>query len=277
MPHIKITPEVAETLRRSTINENILTLPADLPRPLYEAVNAVIENAGGKWKRGKGHRFEPGGIASLMASLDSGESRDRIKDRQAFYTPDVIASDIAMFGCVDGKTVLEPSCGGGSLIRAAIHHGAARVVGLELDEPTADATRLAVQSSHPDFPVSIQCADFLTQDTTFLGQFDTVLMNPPFSKDQDLAHIMHAWQFVKPGGILVALTSPGWTFSTRGPRGKFAEWLKNMSDGDTLHEQLPDAQFGRTTIQVVRLVINKPRETAVQSSLGRLRKICKPS
>ena len=38
---------------------------------------------------------------------------------------------------------------------------------------------------------------------------DCVLMNPPFSKGQDVAHILHALKFLKPGGRLVALCAAG--------------------------------------------------------------------
>jgi 16S rRNA G1207 methylase RsmC len=34
-------------------------------------------------------------------------------------------------------------------------------------------------------------------------------MNPPFSRGQDVAHILHALKFLKPGGRLVALCAAG--------------------------------------------------------------------
>jgi 16S rRNA G1207 methylase RsmC len=40
-------------------------------------------------------------------------------------------------------------------------------------------------------------------------QYDAVVMNPPFEKWQDIAHIQHALQFVKPGGKVVAICAGG--------------------------------------------------------------------
>lgn len=268
MPHVSIPDTIAAILRRSTIDGDILHLPEQLAPKDYVTVKKIVENAGGKWKRGKGHVFQPGGIQRLLASLESGTARDTIKDRQAFYTPRVIASDMALFACCDGKTVLEPSCGGGSLIKACIEKGASRIVGIEIDEPTFSATSIAFGAAYPDFPLSIHNADFLEVDTKFLGQFDRVVMNPPFTRDADLKHVLHAWQFVAPGGRLVALTSPGWTFSTRGTRGTFTDWMKDLQ-GE--HERLPDAEFGRATVQVVRIVVTKPGLTAAEKAMAAMR------
>ena len=37
------------------------------------------------------------------------------------------------------------------------------------------------------------------------GTFDRIVMNPPFSRDQDARHVNHAFSFLKPGGKLVAI------------------------------------------------------------------------
>lgn len=270
MPHVRIPPNIADIIRRSTIKDNVLHLPEQLSRGDYEVVKKTVENNGGRWKRGTGHVFDPGGIEKLLASLETGVARDSIKDRQAFYTPEPVASDMAQYAQCDGKTVLEPNIGGGNLVHPLIRMGAARIVGVEIDKPTLEHTEADLLARYPGTPMAFFHADFLTLDTKFLGTFDRVVMNPPFAKDADLDHIRHAWQFVKPGGRLVALTSPGWTFSERGKRGKFSTWLREL-DGE--HERLPDAEFGRTTIQVVRVVIEKPELTALESAMAELRAI----
>lgn len=45
----KRVPQVLDVLKRSTIAGNVLTLPDQLSRPLYEQVAKVITNCGGKW------------------------------------------------------------------------------------------------------------------------------------------------------------------------------------------------------------------------------------
>ncbi len=53
--------------------------------------------------------------------------------------------------------------------------------------------------------VTIKQRDFLTLTPDDLGTFDAVIMNPPFHMRADIRHIMHARQFLKPGGTLAAL------------------------------------------------------------------------
>ncbi|WP_344897990.1 methyltransferase, partial [Nonomuraea antimicrobica] len=60
--------------------------------------------------------------------------------------------------------------------------------------------------------VGLTTGDFLevTPDQ-YPAKFDRVLMNPPFSKGQDIQHVTHALRFLKPGGQLVAVMSTGVT------------------------------------------------------------------
>ena len=39
--------------------------------------------------------------------------------------------------------------------------------------------------------------------------FNAILMNPPFAKAADIAHILHARRFLAPGGRLVAICAGG--------------------------------------------------------------------
>jgi len=42
-----------------------------------------------------------------------------------------------------------------------------------------------------------------------LGEFDAIVMSPPFANAQDIDHIEHALTMLKPGGRLVALCANG--------------------------------------------------------------------
>ena len=50
--------------------------------------------------------------------------------------------------------------------------------------------------------------DFL-EHATEVGSFDRILMNPPFSKAQDIGHITRAADMLNPGGRLVAICAAG--------------------------------------------------------------------
>ena len=54
----------------------------------------------------------------------------------------------------------------------------------------------------------VECADFLAVGEN-LGEFDRVVMNPPFDRGNDLDHIKHAFALLAPGGRLVAVCANG--------------------------------------------------------------------
>lgn len=56
------------------------------------------------------------------------------------------------------------------------------------------------------------CADFLSLRPQNLEPYDLVVMNPPFDRERDLEHVVHALEFLKPGGQLFAIMSAGTEF-----------------------------------------------------------------
>jgi len=113
---VALTPEVTAILHRSKTVGNVLTLPDQLERKLYEAVNRVLLNAGAKWKRGVGHVFTDDAFrTTLSLALQTGKSIDEKELFQAFYTPAAVAQHLVELAGVANRTVLEPSVGEGSL------------------------------------------------------------------------------------------------------------------------------------------------------------------
>ena len=56
--------------------------------------------------------------------------------------------------------------------------------------------------------IRVHPGDFLEQNGN-LGQFDRIVMNPPFENGADIKHIQHAMKMLKPGGRLVAICANG--------------------------------------------------------------------
>lgn len=197
MDDAKVTPEVRAVLERSTIEGNILKLPDEqLARPLYEAVNKVLGNAGGVWNRGKkGHVFPGDPRPKLGLALETGVAIDEKKKFQAFFTPEDIANLVVGMGKVNGCNVLEPSAGSGALMKACFAHGAQSVHAIEINPEHHAELSL--------YGATVIIQDFITIKPD--PQFDRVVMNPPFTKKQDLKHVAHALKFLKPGGRLVAI------------------------------------------------------------------------
>lgn len=214
MANVTLTDDVADILSRSTITGNNLHLPPERLEPkLYQAVNKAIVAAGGKWKGGKisAHVFESDPRQRLGLMLETGVAIDHKKLRQAFYTPASLAEKVARMADVKGHWVLEPSAGGGALVEACANAGAAGVKCIEIDPDAAEQLR-------QDGLTGVLTADFLTVEP--VKKYPRIVMNPPFTKDQDIKHVSHALRFLAPGGVLVAIMadSPN--------RPKFAAMLK---------------------------------------------------
>jgi predicted RNA methylase len=182
-----------------------------------------------------------------------------------FPTPKpVIAEMLSRADIQPGMKVLEPSAGKGDIADAVKATGA-DVDTVESQHSLADILRAkGYEPSQGDF-LSKQIGDLP------LDKYDRIVMNPPFEKGQDAAHVEHAYKFLKPGGRLVAIMSEGTFFrETQIERG-FRDWLESV--GGT-SEKLPEGSFTgkdafRQTGTATRIVeIHKPegRESGDLSS-----------
>lgn len=197
MAHITIDPTISEILSRCSTSGNVLKPPTgQLDRKIYQRLAQTLENAGGKWnKRDQGFVFRGEAAQAISPLMETGVSRDHKKDRQAFYTPEEVANEVARIADVDGHLVLEPSAGNGALVCACLAYGARAVEAIEIHEECRQ------ELIGRDRMVMI--ADFLEQKPE--PRFHRIVMNPPFAKGQDLKHITHAKKFLAPGGFLFAI------------------------------------------------------------------------
>lgn len=128
-----------------------------------------------------------------------------------FPTPDG-AAEYALDGFPlhreDGKprlTVLEPSAGGGALAARCAKAGAI-VDCVEYQPKLASALRAS------GLYRNVTCADFLACAPNLAALYDRIAMNPPFDRERDIDHVVHAMKFLKPGGHLMAIMSAGTEF-----------------------------------------------------------------
>jgi hypothetical protein len=83
--------------------------------------------------------------------------------------------------------------------------------------------------------------------------FDRILMNPPFEKFQDVDHVRRAYTFLKPGGRLVAIMSPGAFFRSEKKAQQFRD---DFEDCKTI--PLESGTFETTGVAARIIVIDKP-------------------
>lgn len=206
MSAFKITERVRDVLAAATIDATSVKLPEQLDRTLYVQVDKVLKAAGGKWNRKAGaHLFDRDPRAALGLAIETGKATNLKQQLQAFYTPRELAERIVDLADVKPEhLVLEPSAGMGALAEVVAERwggvGRHAIRCYEIDAVAAAHLR------ERSFPVTE--GDFLEAIPEPI--YDRIVMNPPFTKGQDIAHVTHALKFLKPGGRLVALTAPGW-------------------------------------------------------------------
>lgn len=202
----KIANNILDILGECRTDGNILYLPdRQLDRPIYQAVNKVLESIGGKWDRkAKGHVFTDGDPAELLDNVIlAGEITDLKKQYQFFPTPRPIAEKMCELAELDSACiVLEPSCGKGDLADVIYEAGVKELVGLELNREMEKHL-----TGKPYAALTgIDFLDFV-KDPGIKMPWTRIVMNPPFSRQQDIDHILTAYGILQPGGILVSVVS----------------------------------------------------------------------
>ena len=101
--------------------------------------------------------------------------------------------------------MLEPSAGRGAIIKAVRHiYPAMQFDCFELMETNQDVLRKISGTK-------VVGADFLKEKKR---SYDKIIANPPFSKNQDIDHIMEMYSCLNKGGCMVTVASSHWETSS---------------------------------------------------------------
>lgn len=167
---------------------------------------AAYYGAGLGWGKGYQERAEEIFRGSL--------SREPARGLGWFPTPpelakgvvDALAARQGLKGA--GLKILEPSAGEGALLQALKErmspdaYASCLMTAVEIDSGRAQSLESQGLADQ------VFCGDFLSLASQ-LCRYDVILMNPPFDRRRDAAHVHQALQLLAPGGILVAITSSG--------------------------------------------------------------------
>ncbi len=145
-------------------------------------------------------------VDAMKATLKAGVQI--VTAPQLFPTPKGVAQRMAdMADIQPGHDVLEPSAGTGMLIGAMggrmFGHNpeCGSIMAIEINRKLAERLQT-------EFPLTVvHCCDFM--ECGGIGHYDRIVMNPPFTNGSDIKHIMHARQFLKHGGRIVAICANG--------------------------------------------------------------------
>ena len=157
------------------------------------------------------------------------------------FTPPELAKElVALAGVRKDSRVLEPEAGIGNIADAA------KEVTDNVDciERMTDFCEILKLKKH-----NVIANDLLTAETAPI--YDSVVMNPPFSEECE--HIKRAFDFVRPGGSLVAVCSCSIQWKSTRKYEQFRDWLSEHTH--SINEC--GAKFEMTGVHTVVLVMDK--------------------
>jgi len=168
-----------------------------------------------------------------------------------FPTPKTISDDVvSLAGIGEGMKVLEPSAGNGELADAMNKFGA----DIDVVEMAGDLRAILQEKGY-----NLVGDDFMEFKSGPV--YDRIVMNPPFSNDQDIDHVYHAYDMLKPGGKLVAIVSSMAGDRSNNKNKAFKEWVSSL---DGQEELLPENAFleslNPTAVRTKTIVVEKPEE-----------------
>ncbi|MFE3146594.1 class I SAM-dependent methyltransferase [Streptomyces sp. NPDC059218] len=234
---------------RTVITGDRVQIPFELDRALYERLNNLLKEIGGRWdgtKAVRAHTF-PFPVEDFMReSLASREFPSHF-DQGWYPTPPSIVHDILERAAItEGMSVLEPSAGTGSIVGPATGRGAV-VDCVEIDQRRIHVLREQGAARQ------VTEADFLDLDPVDREHgYQRVLMNPPFSTA--VRHVMHALGFLDDDGTLIAVMPEASQWHSDRATVEFRE-LVALAEGEFI--PLPDRSFAPsgTYVPTVLLVI----------------------
>ena len=132
---------------------------------------------------------------------------------QLFPTPGALAARMVEEADIEpNQEILEPSAGSGAICKAILAtEPTAKVFAVEINSRLCALLSQTItprEDAAQGICRNVLKGDFLEQNGN-LGQFDRILMNPPFENGADIKHIQHAMKMLKPGGRLVAICANG--------------------------------------------------------------------
>lgn len=238
--------ETIEVLKSSTIEGNVIKLPkVQLDRKQYLDIKKTLEKIGGKWKGGKVSGFifdnDP---TELIERVIGGEKVNLKKDFQFFATPAELADRMVRYSGLqmyepEDVDVLEPSAGDGAIIDSIhrVHHDC--IVDCYELMPQ-NRKKLGMLSN-----INLIGEDFL-QSSTY-KKYDLIIANPPFTKGQDIEHIMAMYERLKMFGKIVTIASCSWEYVNTKKAQDFRGFLESVSAHT---EDIPEGEFKKSGTNV---------------------------
>jgi len=248
---VRIPDDVLQVLTddRTVIEGKQVRIPFQLDPGLYERVNKILKDIGGRWdgrKAVRAHVF-PYPVEDFMRqALLAGEFPSR-SDQGWYPTPPPVVHAMLEHASIrPGMTVLEPSAGAGAIAGPAAGRGGL-VDCVEIDQRRAHVLREHCK------PRRVIEGDFLALDPLeWETGYQRVLMNPPFHAA--LRHVMHAIGFMAADSVLVSVLPEGVMWHTDRATEEFRQLVRD-AEGQLIRLPADAFKESGTHMRTVLLVL----------------------
>jgi hypothetical protein len=240
--------QTIEIIEKCKVEGNSVRLPEiQLQRNEYCELEKILIKAGAKKIRGKDFRFDfPTDAQPIIDQLCGGKKIDIKKEFQFFETPKELAKQmIELAEICENDFVLEPSAGQGAIVDL-FPKNFESVILYELNPVNQKVLQSkGYQLAGDDF-LKCEHKNFFTK----------IIANPPFSKNQDIDHVLKMYEVLQEGGRIITIMSNHWKNSDNKKETEFRNWLETV---DYTIETIPANTFKEsgTSIAACLLIINK--------------------
>lgn len=216
----KLTEFWKQVLQESDIIENRLYLKTQMDRKQYAELNKVLELLGGKWNRWqKCHIFEIENLKEAINEIcDTMEVVNLKVLYQQYYTPKELAKRVVELADIKPTdSILEPSAWQGAIVDEILKKEYSWIVLNELDPNNIKILKEKYNvyewmkdmsdnqgTYSSEKKMNIYNWDFLEAN---YNDINKIIMNPPFTKSQDVKHILKAYSLLQDSGRLVSIAS----------------------------------------------------------------------
>jgi len=208
-----------QDLEALSIEGNKAFLPKE-PLSDYAELKKALTKACGKYKS---NSFEfPYPAKAVIESLKTGKVIDFKKEFQLFHTDKPVAGQMMNEIIGYPKTILEPSAGHGHLIDELIAvYPDSKIDAVDLSELNFSI----LKDKYKDNPnINLIHGDYL--DFVPGKKYDLIFANPPFSKNQDIDHVLKMVSEKEDQGQIISIMSTSWTFGNQKKQVEFREFAE---------------------------------------------------
>jgi predicted RNA methylase len=193
------TDELREVVDQLQYEDRLVFAPKNLPDELQLGVDWIIDAAGGKYnKRDRAYSFlRPNPWQNVYAVVLSNFGYDQKDCVDIQQTPVDVARFIVEKIGVQDMMCMEPSAGEGIIVYQMVAHGATSCRAIEINQQRAKLCSRVTECTHQDF-MDLDPERYKTR-------FDRIVMHPPRTRGQDLAHLQHTLRFCKTGGRIACI------------------------------------------------------------------------